>query len=114
MKIRQIFATAPLSGIVKAEIHPGATVASTEQLIDFVRQNGKCSYHAVGTCRMGADPGAVVDPRLRVNGVKGLRVVDASIMPSSPSGNTAAATMMIAEKASDMIVEDAKESARSV
>ncbi len=107
-KIREIFAAPPLSQAVLQEIYPGDAVTTREQMIDFVRQNGKCSYHAIGTCRMGQDADAVVDPRLRVNGVRGLRVVDASVMPTSPSGNTAAATMMIAEKASDMIIVDAK------
>ena len=72
------------------------------------RQYGVSSWHLIGTARMGpaTDPGAVVDDRLRVHGIEGLRVVDASVMPTSPSANTFAATIMIAEKASDMIASD--------
>ncbi|MNG02193.1 Oxygen-dependent choline dehydrogenase [compost metagenome] len=76
-------------------------------MLEFVRRNGSSIFHPVGTCKMGHGPEAVVDERLRVHGIDGLRVVDASIMPTLISGNTNAPAMMIAEKAADLIKEDA-------
>ena len=73
------------------------------QLSQWIRENADTIYHPVGTCRMGSDPLAVVDAQLRVHGVPGLRVVDASVMPCVPSGNTNAPTIMLAEKAADLI-----------
>ncbi|MEI9984734.1 MAG: GMC family oxidoreductase N-terminal domain-containing protein [Aliidongia sp.] len=105
---RAILTAPPLAPFVETELFPGADVQSDDEWLAFARQYGNSSYHLVGTCRMGpaSDPTAVVDERLRVRGVRGLRVVDASIMPTMPSANTYAATMMIAEKASDMILAD--------
>ncbi|MEW5420596.1 GMC family oxidoreductase [Amorphus sp. 3PC139-8] len=104
---RRMAATAPLSGFVVDEHLPGAETATDDEIEIYLRDNGGCVSHQAGTCRMGQDESAVVDERLRVQGVQGLRVVDASIMPRLISGNTNAATIMIAEKAADMIREEA-------
>jgi choline dehydrogenase len=85
---------------------PGEAVEDDESLRAYVRAHARTVYHPVGTCAMGTGPMAVTDPRLRVHGLQGLRVVDASIMPAIISGNTNAPAIMIAEKAADMIVQD--------
>ena len=105
---RDITRRPALAPYVAGEIIPGAQVESDADFEAAIRRNGISNLHPVGTCRMGADEAAVCDPRLRVNGVKGLRVADASIMPSVPAGNTNAPSIMIGEKASDMILEDAR------
>ena len=89
------------------ELHPGTSAQSEDDIAEFVRREAETLYHPVGTCKMGSDSMAVVDARLRVRGIEKLRVVDASIMPRIIAGNTNAPTIMIAEKAADMIREDA-------
>jgi len=105
---RKITMQPTLAPYVAEELLPGAQVNSDAEFEAAIRKNGVSNLHPVGTCRMGADPAAVCDPRLRVNGIAGLRVVDASVMPTVPAGNTNAPTIMIAEKAADMILEDAR------
>ena len=102
--IRRIYAAQPMAGHVVAERTPGVDVQSDAELLAYIRANAQSMYHPVGTCRMGADAASVVDAQLRVRGVAGLRVVDASVMPSIPSGNTNAPTIMLAEKAADLIL----------
>ena len=103
---RAILRQAPLARFVRAERLPGPEVRTEADLAAYAHRHAKTDHHPAGTCRMGADPGAVVDPRLRLNGIAGLRVADASIMPTLVSSNTNAATIMIAEKAADMIRAD--------
>ena len=100
---RRIVATPSFSPYVADEYKPGRAVASDEQILAAIRDAGSAGYHPVGTCRMGSEDTAVVDSQLRVRGVEGLRVVDASVMPILVSGNTNAATLMIAEKAADLM-----------
>ncbi len=109
--VRRIAAQPALADFIESETLPGAGVESDEHLMAFCRAAGTSLYHPVGTCRMGGDPGSVVDPELRVRGVEGLRVVDASIMPRLVSGNTNAPVIMIAEKAADMILGSSTASA---
>ncbi|MTH99061.1 GMC family oxidoreductase [Roseibium sp. RKSG952] len=107
LKLAQsILAQDPLSPFIKAERLPGPGVKTDEDYFAFICEHSKTSHHAAGTCRMGADPSAVVDVRLRFNGLEGLRVADASIMPTLNSSNTNAPAIMIGEKAADMIRAD--------
>jgi len=106
--LRRILHAPALKPYVIEEIDPGSKVVSDEELLNYCRQRGSTIYHPTSTCRMGNDPLAVVDQRLRVRGIEGLRVVDGSIMPDLVSGNTNGPIIMIAEKASDMILEDAR------
>jgi len=106
--IRQILANPHMQGFIEAEFQPGPAIASDEQLLDYARRRGGTVYHPTSTCKMGSDPLAVVDAELRVHGIDGLRVADASIMPTVVSGNTNAATIMIGEKLADMVRQQVK------
>ncbi|MGY6633660.1 MAG: GMC family oxidoreductase [Alkalilacustris sp.] len=105
---RRIMAQAPLAPFHPEEFKPGPAFQTDAELVEGAGQIASTIFHPVGTARMGSDPGAVVDPRLRVNGIGGLRVVDASVMPRITSGNTQAPVIMIADKAAAMIREDAR------
>ena len=105
--VRKVFSAPAFGPHVVTELSPGPEAQGDDSLEAFVRQTGTTLYHASGTCRMGTDPMAVVDPRLRVHGIEGLRVADASVMPAVTTGNTNATCVMIGEKASAMIQEDA-------
>ena len=100
---RQIFATQAFSSWVADELLPGPGVSTNDQLRKFVRQKADSYHHQVGSCKMGIDDMAVVGPELRVRGVEGVRVADASVMPTVPSGNCHAGIVMIAEKCADLI-----------
>lgn len=106
-RVRQIFRAPALRSNLGAEFTPGDSVQSDEALLAYVRAEAESVYHPVGTCKMGSDEMAVVDERLRVRGIAGLRVADASIMPRITSGNTHAPAVMIAEKCADMLLQDA-------
>ena len=105
MRITRRIMTAPaMRDIATDEIAPGVNIQADDELLDWVRKNAETTYHPVGTCKMGADPMAVVDDQLRVHGLAGLRVADASIMPTLTSGNTNAPSIMIGEKAARMML----------
>lgn len=104
---RDIMAAPSLKDILGLEFQPGPSVHTDDELLDWVRANAETTYHPVGTCKMGSDPMAVVDDQLRVRGVTGLRVADASIMPTLTSGNTNAPSIMIGEKASSLVLDAA-------
>ena len=107
---RAIAASRAMRPFIKREVKPGPDAADDAALLDFCRHHGATIFHPSGTCKMGHDAMAVVDARLRVHGVAGLRVVDGSVMPTLVSGNTHAPIVMLAEKAADMIREDARRS----
>jgi choline dehydrogenase len=100
---RRVLAHPGMQRFVEAEYLPGPAVQSDDELLDYARRSGGTVFHPTSTCKMGVDAMAVVDPQLRVHGLAGLRVVDASVMPTVASGNTNAPTIMIAEKAADMV-----------
>ena len=103
---RSIGETNAMKQYISHEMNPGSNIKTDEEMLQFARDTGATTYHPMGTCKMGSDPMAVVDDRLRVHGIENLRVADASIMPTMPSGNINAPVIMIAEKAADMIKED--------
>jgi choline dehydrogenase len=107
--VRKIVGGTAMSRFAPEEIQPTSDVKTRDELISYARDTVYTTFHPVGTCKMGRDRLAVVDDRLRVHGLSGLRVVDASIMPVIVSGNTQAATVMIAEKAADFIAQEARE-----
>ena len=103
---RRIFEQPAIAKFVDVEAIPGPEVQNDDEILDYLRGNGGTVYHPIGTCKMGTDPLAVVDPSLKMHGLDGLRIIDASIMPRMVSANTNAAVLMIAEKAADMIKAD--------
>jgi len=108
VRIARSIMTAPaMTPFQMSELAPGADRTTDDEILDWVRKAAETSYHPVGTCKMGSDPMAVVDAQLRVHGIAGLRVADASIMPTLTSGNTNAPSIMIGEKAADMVLSTA-------
>ncbi|MBL4721215.1 MAG: choline dehydrogenase, partial [Alphaproteobacteria bacterium] len=110
-KARELMTSSPLNEIVGEEIAPGLSYETDEELLEWVRNNAETTYHPVGTCKMGSDSMAVVDDQLRVHGITGLRVADASIMPTLTSGNTNAPSIMIGEKCAAMVLSAAQSKA---
>ncbi|HEX5567149.1 MAG TPA: GMC oxidoreductase, partial [Streptomyces sp.] len=106
--IRKVLSAPAFRSYVRKEHMPGAHVRSEKDIRDYIRAWAKTDYHPVGTCKMGNDELAVVDSRLRVHGLEGLRVIDSSIMPTIISGNTQAPAIMIGEKGADMVIADAR------
>ena len=106
-RVRDIFSAPALDNYRGEEFKPGNLIQTDEEILEYVRSEAESVYHPVGTCKMGSDSMAVVDVRLRVHGIKSLRVADASIMPTVTSGNTNAPAVMIGEKCADMLLEDA-------
>jgi len=106
---RRLFAQPAMSPYVATELSPGQAIQSRAQWLQFARENGQTIYHPIGTCRMGDGIDCVVSPDLKVHGIAGLRVIDASVMPAMVSGNTQAAVMMVAEKGADLVLRDARQ-----
>jgi choline dehydrogenase len=108
IRIARSVMTAPaMAPLQLSEIGPGPALTTDDDILDWVKRTAETTYHPVGTCKMGSDPMAVVDSQLRVHGIDGLRVADASIMPTLTSGNTNAPSIMIGEKAADMVLQSA-------
>jgi choline dehydrogenase len=106
-RARDIAAASPLKELIAEELAPGRHVDSDEAILQYLRETGQITQHMVGTCRMGQDPMAVVDERLRVHGLAGLRIADASVMPTITSGNTSVPCMLIGERCAEMVLADA-------
>ncbi len=106
--IRKVASQPSLAKHIVRETRPGPAATSDDQLLDHIRQTGQTSYHPIGSCRMGADPLAVVDAQLKVHGIEGLRVCDASIMPTMAASNTNGPSILIGEKASDLVLSGAQ------
>jgi len=108
---RRLAATEPLAGLMKREFRPGPDVRTDDEILHFCREYGATIFHPSGTAKMGpsSDPMAVVDERLRVHGVAGLRVVDCSIMPTLVSGNTNVPVVMLAERAAEFMLQDLRQ-----
>lgn len=104
--VREWVSQAPLAELIESETMPGSKFASDDEILDAYDRFGTCAYHAVGSCRMGKDASSVVDPHLKVRGVDGLRVLDTSIMPAIPAGNTQGPTMAMAWRGADLILRD--------
>ena len=104
---RRLMHTNAMEAYYDGEVYPGEDIQRDDELLDAARRWGNTTYHVMGTCRMGpsSDPTAVVDDRLRVHGLDGLRVIDASVMPAMISANLNAAVMMIAEKGADLVLD---------
>ena len=105
---RRLAAARAMAPWVSEELAPGEAARTDAEILAWIRRSGGTIYHPSGTCRMGGDPESVVDPALRVRGIEGLRVADASIMPTVVSGNTNAACIMIGEKCADLVRADAR------
>jgi choline dehydrogenase len=101
---REIMTAPAMTPLQVSEIAPGVDRTTDDEILHWVRNAAETTYHPVGTCKMGSDPVAVVDSQLRVHGIAGLRIADASIMPTLTSGNTNAPSIMIGEKAADMLL----------
>jgi choline dehydrogenase len=102
--VRRIVEAGAMDDLREDEIMPGPDIQGDDNILSWIHATAETAYHPIGTCKMGIDPLAVVDPQLKVIGLEGLRVADASIMPTMVSGNTNAASMMIGEKAAEMIL----------
>lgn len=105
--MRTIMARPAMASLRGEEFSPGEEVKTDDQILTWIRNNSQTAYHPIGTCRMGQGPNTVVDDKLRVHGLSGLRVADASIFPTMPSGNTNAPSIMVGEKAADLLREGA-------